>query len=71
MRWEQILRVVLRRSEAAPLQALNICTLVLHSRIFDDSYDLRYLDLPSLVDRIRYGLDNLHILKTFIEAGLG
>ena len=37
----------------------------------EDDYDLGYLDLPSLIDRIRYGLDNLHILKTLIEAGLG
>ena len=53
--------------------ALGIHTFVLHSQIFEDEddYDLGYLDLPSLIDRIRYGLDNLHILKTLIEAGLG
>ena len=52
---------------------MGIHTFVLHSQIFEDEddYDLGYLDLPSLIDRIRYGLDNLHILKTLIEAGLG
>ena len=61
------------RVKAAPLQALGIHMFVLHSQIFEDEddYDLRDLYLPSLVDRIRYGLDNLHILQTFTEAWLG
>jgi hypothetical protein len=37
----------------------------------DDFRDLRDLDLPSLIDRIRDGLDHFHVLQAFTETGLG
>jgi hypothetical protein len=66
------------RVKAAPLQALGIRAFVLHSQIFesedDDEYDydfdLRNLDFPPLFYRIRHGLNDLHVLQTFVEAGL-
>jgi len=64
-------------AKAAPLQVLGIRTFVLRSQIFEDEdddedeYDLYDLDLPFLVDRIRDGLDHLHVLQAFIETGLG
>ncbi|MBV8482405.1 MAG: hypothetical protein JO077_06020 [Verrucomicrobia bacterium] len=72
-RWVKILRVALQRAKAAPLQGLGICTSVPRSQTFEDEddYELRDLDLPSLINRIRDSLDHLHVLQAFTETGLG
>jgi hypothetical protein len=47
----QILRVVLQRAKAAPLQALGISTFVLRSQIFEDEDDYDFTNYAISISR--------------------